>query len=136
MRLLQEVPPRVHALLASVLLGSGVVSLTPGFADTTVFLLPRPDVEFFLYSPWLTFVEDVSGTQEVESATIDLPAKSLVYVREPNGHRTTDDLSEQDVFGYEIALSDVWNQKALTRFFENLESRTRHVSYKYVASDA
>ena len=99
--------------------------MTPAFANPTVSFLRGPDDELFIYPLWLTFSEDDSGPPVGEFATIDLTAKNRVYRRGPKGQRTADDLSEQDVFGYEIALSDAWNEKGLTRFFEDVESTTR-----------
>ena len=115
----------VFALIVSVFLNGGVASVTPAFANPTVSFLRGPDDELFIYPLWLTFSEDDSGPPVGEIATIDLTAKNRVYRRGPKGQRTADDLSEQDVFGYEIALSDAWNEKGLTRFFEDVESTTR-----------
>ncbi len=116
-----QVRQHVCALIVSVSLGAGITSITPAFANPTGGL----DDDSFVYPLWLTFSEDFSASQEGASATIDLPVRNLVYRRGPISQRTTDDVSEQDVFGYEIALSEAWNEKGLTRFFEDVESKTR-----------
>lgn len=125
MRFLQEVPKRVHALIASAVLGAVVVSLTPGFANTTATVLQRPDDGLFLGRSWLTLFDVVPGTKAVERATIDLSANRLAHLPELNRVRRRDELSEQDVYRYEIDLPDAWNATALTGFFENVESTTR-----------